>query len=465
MGLVTSTSGWTCMEQYFREGAVSLGTFTINNETNYIMHIVPQDEELEDLPSCDYLQTATAQVIFTNGVRAFISISKRHSVGQSYALCPTPSIATSYDDYVLPTTKPWDRPAGEEIYPYYAGNSLEIITFEGGQMSNYKADFSPYKDYEENWYTLYPYIHDDSDDVFGMRLLVFPKPDEFGITFNSDVPVIHVPYALLWYNEIELTAEEKEEIGYDELPYEGPYDIDGQYDQEFIPYLMTRLGFYGEVDPEPEPGPEPDPGTTEKLVNNFRMQELITEIKRRLALKQDTTQLAQMSTASEDLLGNIYQYIGPTDSSYVNGYFYKCISDGASTPTYSWEHVVLEDLASATKNGLMTSAMYTKLNGITTASASNEGLMPAAMYTKLDGITDASASSKGLMSSAMYTKLDNITTASASNEGLMPAAMYTKLNNITTASATNEGLMPSAMYSTVDSLGLATDADIDALFA
>jgi hypothetical protein len=195
------------------------------------------------------------------------------------------------------------------------------------------------------------------------------------------------------------------------------------------------------------------------------MQELITEIKRRLALKQDTTQLAQMSTASEDLLGNIYQYIGPTDSSYVNGYFYKCISDGASTPTYSWEHVVLEDLASATKNGLMTSAMYTKLNGITTASASNEGLMPAAMYTKLDGITDASASSKGLMSSAMYTKLDNITTASASNEGLMPAAMYTKLNNITTASATNEGLMPSAMYSTVDSLGLATDADIDALFA
>ena len=138
------------MEQYFREGAVSLGTFTVNNDTNYIMHIVPQDYELEDLPSCDYLQTATAQVIFTNGVRAFISISKRHSVSQNYALCPTPSIATSYDDYVLPTTKPWDRPAGEEIYPYYAGNSLEIITFEGGQMSNYKADFSPYKDYQMN---------------------------------------------------------------------------------------------------------------------------------------------------------------------------------------------------------------------------------------------------------------------------------------------------------------------------
>lgn len=439
MGLVTSTSGWTCMEQYFREGAVSLGTFTINNETNYIMHIVPQDEELADLSSCDYLQTATTQVIFTNGVRAFISISKRRSVGQSYALCPTPSIATSYDDYVLPTTKPWDRPAGEEIYPYYAGNSLEIITFEGGQMSNYKANFSPYKDYEENWYTLYPYIHDDSDDVFGMRMLVFPKPDEFGITINSDVPVIHVPYPLSWYNEIELTAEEKEECGSDEIDYEGPYDIDGQYDQEFIPYLMTRLGFYGEVDPEPEP----DPGTTEKLVNNFRMQELITEIKRRLALKQNTTQFAQMPTASSELLGNIYQYVGVTDASYVNGYFYKCVSDGASTPTYSWEHVVLEDLASATKNGLMTSAMYTKLNGITTASDSNEGLMPAAMYTKLDDITDASASSKGLMPSAMYTKLDNITTASASNEGLMPAAMY----------------------STVNSLGLATDAEIDALFA
>lgn len=467
MGLVTSTSGWTCMEQYFREGVISLGTFTINNETNYIMHVVPWDYELEDLPSCDYMQSATAQVIFTNGVRAFISISRRinySTCGPSQnVLCPTPSIATSYEDYELPVTKPWDKPAGEENYPYYAGNSLEIITFEGDQMYNYKADVSPYSDYKENWYTVYPYIHDDSDDAFGMRMLVFPKPDKFGITFNSDVPVIHVPYALSWSNEIELTEEEREERGYEDL-YEGEYDIDGQYDQEFIPYLMTRLGFYGEVDPEPEPGPEPDPGTTEKLVNNFRIQELITEIKRRLALKQDTTQLAQMPTASEDLLGNIYQYIGPTDSSYVNGYFYKCISDGASTPTYSWEHVVLEDLASATKNGLMTSAMYTKLNGITTASASNEGLMPAVMYTKLDDITDASASSKGLMSSAMYTKLDNITTASASNEGLMPAAMYTKLNNITTASASNEGLMPSAMYSTVNSLGLATDADIDALF-
>lgn len=47
-------------------------------------------------------------------------------------------------------------------------------------------------------------------------------------------------------------------------------------------------------------------------------------------------QVTSLPTASVTELGNVYQYIGTTTASYTNGYFYKCISDGAVTPTYSW---------------------------------------------------------------------------------------------------------------------------------
>lgn len=61
-----------------------------------------------------------------------------------------------------------------------------------------------------------------------------------------------------------------------------------------------------------------------------------TEIEEALADKQDKTQFATMPTASADYLGKIIQYTGTTDSTYTHGYFYECVSDGATTPTYSW---------------------------------------------------------------------------------------------------------------------------------
>ena len=38
---------------------------------------------------------------------------------------------------------------------------------------------------------------------------------------------------------------------------------------------------------------------------------------------------------SVDELGKIYEFIGSTGT-YVNGYFYECVSDGETPPTYSW---------------------------------------------------------------------------------------------------------------------------------
>lgn len=50
-------------------------------------------------------------------------------------------------------------------------------------------------------------------------------------------------------------------------------------------------------------------------------------------------QAIELPTAGENNLGKLFQYIGITTGSYTNGYFYKCISDGAVEPIYSWERV------------------------------------------------------------------------------------------------------------------------------
>lgn len=49
-----------------------------------------------------------------------------------------------------------------------------------------------------------------------------------------------------------------------------------------------------------------------------------------------TIQVEELPEASAALEGVIYQYIGADDDPLVNGYFYKCVSDGEVTPTYSW---------------------------------------------------------------------------------------------------------------------------------
>lgn len=50
-----------------------------------------------------------------------------------------------------------------------------------------------------------------------------------------------------------------------------------------------------------------------------------------------TIQYTSMPTASADNLGIIIQFTGTTTSTFTNGQFYKCISDGATEPTYSWQ--------------------------------------------------------------------------------------------------------------------------------
>ena len=58
-------------------------------------------------------------------------------------------------------------------------------------------------------------------------------------------------------------------------------------------------------------------------------------------------QVDTLPTAGASELGNIYQFVGATDQNYTNGYFYKCVSDGQSTPTYSWTQISVQPAGSS----------------------------------------------------------------------------------------------------------------------
>lgn len=57
----------------------------------------------------------------------------------------------------------------------------------------------------------------------------------------------------------------------------------------------------------------------------------------------ETIQVSIMPTATADNSGAIVQYVGTTNANYINGYFYKCVSDGGVTPAYSWEKMQVSD--------------------------------------------------------------------------------------------------------------------------
>ena len=76
-------------------------------------------------------------------------------------------------------------------------------------------------------------------------------------------------------------------------------------------------------------------------------------------LGDPSIQVDALPTASSDLVGTIYQYIGTTDSTFTNGFFYKCTEDTSTTPsTYSWESCEVQD---ATESMELTQAQYDAL--------------------------------------------------------------------------------------------------------
>lgn len=58
----------------------------------------------------------------------------------------------------------------------------------------------------------------------------------------------------------------------------------------------------------------------------------------------DLVQKSELPAASASYLGKVFQYTGETTANYINGYFYKCISDGADPAVYSWVNIDVQDI-------------------------------------------------------------------------------------------------------------------------
>ena len=53
-------------------------------------------------------------------------------------------------------------------------------------------------------------------------------------------------------------------------------------------------------------------------------------------------QYSTMPTASADNVGEVVQYIGASDATYMHGFFYESVSDGGSPATYEWVNVQIQ---------------------------------------------------------------------------------------------------------------------------
>lgn len=74
-------------------------------------------------------------------------------------------------------------------------------------------------------------------------------------------------------------------------------------------------------------------------------QDTLDEYHKRISALIGTggSQISTIPTASEDYENVIYQYIGETDSTYTNGYFYKCIEDPDNAGEYIWVNEQVQD--------------------------------------------------------------------------------------------------------------------------
>ena len=84
-------------------------------------------------------------------------------------------------------------------------------------------------------------------------------------------------------------------------------------------------------------------------------------------------QVTSLPTASASELGNIYQFTGTTGT-YTNGYFYKCVSDGASSPTYSWVQVEVQPSPDPLPSQAGNSGKFLTTDGTSTSWATVDAL-------------------------------------------------------------------------------------------
>jgi len=98
-------------------------------------------------------------------------------------------------------------------------------------------------------------------------------------------------------------------------------------------------------------------------------------------VEPEIVQRAVLPVASQDEEGNIYQFVGTTDANYTNGYFYKCVSDGQTPATYSWQNIEVQE-ADALPDQTGNSGKFLTTDG-TDASWSDKPLVNKSLNGKL----------------------------------------------------------------------------------
>lgn len=154
----------------------------------------------------------------------------------------------------------------------------------------------------------------------------------------------------------------------------------------------------------------------------------------------EVIQYSTMPTANSTTLGKVVQYVGTSISnSYTHGYYYECVSDGASTPTYSWENINVQAGGGGTAytagdnitiSNNVISATDTTYSNATTETA---GLMSTDDKTKLNGI----ASGAEVNVQANWNESDTSSDAYIQNKPTIPEAV--QYSTMPTASADNLG--------------------------
>ena len=140
-------------------------------------------------------------------------------------------------------------------------------------------------------------------------------------------------------------------------------------------------------------------------------------------IDNNVIQKSTMPTASSTNLGTIIQYIGTTDSTYTNGYFYKCVSDGASTPTYSWQNISVQS------GGGGGSSTDVQINGTSIVSNDTANIITETAY---DSSTNKIATMSDVNTKSAIGQLNTSDYSSSANalvlENLKPGVYYVENN-------------------------------------
>lgn len=165
----------------------------------------------------------------------------------------------------------------------------------------------------------------------------------------------------------------------------------------------------------------------------------------------ESIQVDTMPTADSTQLNKIYQYIGVTDINYTNGYFYKCIFDGAN---YKWQVIPTQDSYTKAEIGALSD-----LPDPSKTVTQNIDLLQGSMLTLQGSVLNIKNDVTNLQGSVL-----NIQTDVSALQGSMAGIDKTKLDNLAPIYLIGSGLtldttVGSPTYGKLQATGMSIPVD------